>query len=197
MGQARDARLAGAVRRYHTWPTIQQQTDAEHCWNVARILLAIWPDAPRSIIVNTLFHDIGEVAAGDTPYPAKKDDPVLADRLEAAENTARDEMEFWGVPKYIASGFHCEEYAFQLAEFIEVLEFALLEIQLGNKHGVDIIQHMLTHLNLLLSVKASLSADVWHRVQDNAQKYILRRLEEHKRIMVGERLEVAGHVVQS
>ena len=82
-----DARMAGDVRRYHTWPVHHQQTIAHHSWNVARILLEIWPDAPRSAIVYAITHDLGEVGTGDIPFPIKRENPdlkAIMDRLEHA-----------------------------------------------------------------------------------------------------------------
>ncbi len=72
-----DPRQAGLVRRYHTWAVTRDQTVAEHSWQVARVLLAIWPDVPRHLIIHCLTHDLGERAGGDLPYPVKRDSAIL------------------------------------------------------------------------------------------------------------------------
>src|SRR5947208_2732904 len=83
-----DPRRAGRVLRYHTWPHIRPQTVAEHGWQVARILLAWWPSASQELVNHCLFHDVGEVAAGDVPFPAKRDDEALRRTHDSTEMDA-------------------------------------------------------------------------------------------------------------
>lgn len=130
-----DPRRAGLVRRYHTWPRINDQQVDGHSWQNIRILLAIWPDAPRRLLVYAMFHDVGEVATGDVPYPTKNLDPILQEKFDAAECEAHLAMhETFLVPKPVAiSDF--ERLVFKTCEFIEMWEYGLHEQNLGNRYA--------------------------------------------------------------
>lgn len=77
-------RNGGVTRRYHTWNVIQQQTVAEHSFNVA--LLVYWlsmdeglklPGIRIPLIMAALTHDMAERVMGDIPAPAKRAMPGL------------------------------------------------------------------------------------------------------------------------
>lgn len=128
-----DPRRAGGVLRYHTWPHLKPQTVAEHSWNVARILLAIWPEAPTHILREALFHDIGEIASGDAPYPSKKNNPKFGEEHDKLEDSARLAMCLpWRVPPP-ADLSPEEKVVLKLAHFIEMMEWAYDELTLGNQ----------------------------------------------------------------
>lgn len=62
----------GEVVRYHAeGSTVRKQSVAEHTWRVLIILLHLWPDTPRDVILATLYHDVPEVFTGDTPATVK------------------------------------------------------------------------------------------------------------------------------
>ena len=128
-----DPRVAGQITRYHTWPRTRDQSVGEHTWQVMRILLAVWPECPRRLLTHAMFHDVGEMA-GDIPYPFKRNDPVLKDRMDAAEAGVRAEMAVWGVPPTVVMS-HYEERVFKTCEFIDMWECGLHEMNLGNKYG--------------------------------------------------------------
>lgn len=129
-----DPRMAGGIRRWHIFPVIQQQTVAEHGWNVARILLAMWPEAPREMIVEALFNDTGEIATGDPPSTLKQRHPVLRDMYSKMEHDARVSMALpWGLPAPLTAK---NEWArcLKMADMIEMMEYAASEIMLGNRY---------------------------------------------------------------
>lgn len=135
-----DPRRSGQVTRYHTWPRLREQNVADHSWNVARILIAIWPECPRTMIYHALFHDIGEVAAGDPPYPSKKLNPALGTEHKKVEEAAYLRMVApWGVPPpaYPDTAQHA---AFKLAEFIEMMEWAHDEVEMGNRKAWPVLK---------------------------------------------------------
>lgn len=81
--------LAGSVQRYHVHAAgLFPQSVAEHSWRVAALLLRLWPDAPRRLIVAALAHDLGEWFSGDVPYPAKAAVGGLKATLDALEDDA-------------------------------------------------------------------------------------------------------------
>jgi len=130
-----DPRWAGQVTRYHTWPRIREQSVGEHSWQVMRILLAIWPDAPRHMLLHCLTHDVGEMVSGDPPYPVKKNNPVLKEEMDRIERDAHLSMCIpWSFPP--PSSLTENEYKiFKLCEFIEMWEWAIFEMDLGNSHA--------------------------------------------------------------
>lgn len=135
----RDPRWGGNVRRYHTWPTIQEQSVASHSWNVVRLLLVLWPDAPQPVLVAALLHDVGEVEAGDPPYPSKRDYPELKighDRAEYNVHVAMSEP--WLLPAPIIVDDHSRTLV-KLADMMEMWEFGIAEVELGNRHGQIIV----------------------------------------------------------
>ena len=91
-----DPRMAGEIARYHTELTLRPQSVASHSWNVARILLAVWPETPRHLLVEALMHDVGEVFAGDSPSPAKWAHPPLKLAVDEVEDTTRLAMVLGG-----------------------------------------------------------------------------------------------------
>jgi 5'-deoxynucleotidase YfbR-like HD superfamily hydrolase len=134
-----DPRRAGQVTRYHTWPRLREQSVGEHSWQVARVLLAIWPAAPRRLLVHCVTHDIGETVAGDPPYPVKALNPDLKTACDRIEGAAHDMMAMtWMLPVRLALPEH-ERAAFKLAEFIEMWEWGLFELSMGNSNAALVV----------------------------------------------------------
>lgn len=165
-----DPRLAGEIKRWHIFPVIQQQTVAEHSWNVARILLAICPDADRDLVLEALFNDTGEIATGDPPTTLKQRDPVLRDMYSRMEHGARIAMVLpWGLPpprKLVNE----ETRILKMADMIEMMEYAASEIMLGNRHMRPIFirlrEWVMTEVDNLPSWAADRAADyVSHRLR--------------------------------
>lgn len=126
-----DPSLAGQVARWHTTPTSRAQSVGEHSWQVARILLAIWPEAPQPVLKEALFHDVGEINVGDTPYFAKANPPVRA-ALHALERTTRLRMTIpWGVPFPPVLDEHALHWL-DVAHAIADWEFIFQECVMGN-----------------------------------------------------------------
>ena len=67
---------AGLTTRWHTNPWLAQTCDRldGHQGRVARIILALWPDASRDLIIAALTHDDGEYITGDIPATFGKTD---------------------------------------------------------------------------------------------------------------------------
>ncbi len=179
MIESRDPRTAGDVLRYHTWRTIQQQTNAAHSWQVARILLAIWPSAPREVLIQTLMHDIGEVVSGDLPYPVKRENPDLkaaCDRIETAAHLAMCAP--WGVPPPQVLTNEARA-VIKLAEYLEMAEFGMVEEQLGNVHGTLIVSRCLEAVNELCN---SLR-EAYPSVVDRSIWYLDHRSRYHRNLL--------------
>ena len=149
-------RRAGLVKRYHVWPVIHGQDVASHTWQLMRIMLALCPDCPRELLVYAMVHDIGEVLTGDVPYPVKAGSAALREAVDDLDALACDRMsETFLTP-------HCERYVpevlcpggltktfFKMCEMLEMWEFGLHEVNLGNRYAAAVAQRCWAHAVLL------------------------------------------------
>lgn len=67
----------GHIKRWHNVNTVRQQTVAEHCFMVVVIAMELQSQLGGEVdwgrmITAAIFHDMPEVAGGDTPTPAKR-----------------------------------------------------------------------------------------------------------------------------
>jgi hypothetical protein len=130
-----DPQHAGRIRRYHTFPHVAEQDIAAHSQNVLRILLAIWPDCPRHLLIHGVVHDLGEIGSGDAPMYAKRNHPSLKPMLDRIEyNTHLNMCLPWFLPPpQELTPF--EKAIFKLAEIIEIFERSWYEFNLGNNYA--------------------------------------------------------------
>lgn len=119
---------AGAVTRWHTWPTIKPQDLATHSWGVAMIVAQIAPGR-HDLLLPALAHDLAESYTGDSPYTVKRDSPELKEILNFLEdefNTSHD------LPRYNAlEGL--DAHILKWADMYELYLYANREFQLGNQ----------------------------------------------------------------
>jgi 5'-deoxynucleotidase YfbR-like HD superfamily hydrolase len=159
-----DTRLSGQIHRYHTWPTIGKQTIADHCWQILRIYLSIADNIDDHMILHIMFHDIGETAIGDLPYPVKSENHKLKEQLDFIEQKSRyTQLEFWGAFKSVLLT-KADEKLFKDIELMEMAEFGMDQMCLGNSYGYIVADRCL------------------HKVYDNEPceslvLYIIRRLD--------------------
>src|SRR6516164_2405457 len=92
-----DTRLAGQVRRYHTWPILRGQSIAEHCWQLTRIYLSVAAGTPDvNMLLHIQTHDIGEHFTGDIPYPVKSRHPELKRHMDYLEQMSQvAQTQYW------------------------------------------------------------------------------------------------------
>lgn len=174
MSHAPDPRLAGQVARWHTHPVSRQESVAEHSWNVARLVLAIYPAASRELIVESLMHDIGEGVTGDTPGMAKQMSSGLRYSLEALSTEARRNMVApWSIPEeeFLTKN---EYTVLKLADLLDTWEKGVQEMSQGNMlGGRDIVQWTRSQIEARLSEIGEGHAlrDTYHAVRG----YMARR----------------------
>jgi hypothetical protein len=136
---AEDPRVALQLTRYHSWPRLRDQSVGEHSCQIMRILLTVWPDCPRRVLVHAVTHDMGEMA-GDIQYPYKLKYPELKPLMDRVEGDVRVVMgETIGMPPETVLSEY-ERRVFKLVEFIEMWEYGLHEIGLGNAYARVIAQ---------------------------------------------------------
>lgn len=165
-----DPRHGLQVRRYHTWRVLQTQTTGEHSAQIMRIMLTVWPDVPRHMLVHAVLHDIGEMA-GDLPYPVKRNDPELKERMTRAELRVHKKMS----EKFMLPGPVClteqENYFFKFCEYLEMWEHCLQERNMGNRYATVMSTRMLIAASTLMG-KLS------HEIQERARRYVELRQEQ-------------------
>lgn len=143
MNLAEDPRAAGEIRRYHTWAVHRDQSVGEHTWQIMRILLTIWPAAPRNVMVHGVIHDMGEMA-GDIQYPFKNLFPELRAGSDKAENHVREmQRKTLGAPILTHPLSPFEHHVFKACDNLEMWEFGLREGNMGNRYGKIVSNRMM------------------------------------------------------
>jgi len=186
MNLVNDPRAAGQVRRYHTWAVIKDQSVAEHTWQIMRILLTIWPAAPRNVLVYALAHDMGEMA-GDIQYPFKLMFTELKTGSEKAENHVRHEQRaHFGAPLEAHPLSKFERYVFKACDNLEMWEYGIRELNMGNKYANIIVTRMRSaiaeNMNNIYSLKETQQAQQNPDVIANIQKYMKTRIQMESEI---------------
>lgn len=85
----------GFAQRYATNPDLARhgQTLGHHQWGVATLLLALFPDCRKEVLVEALLHDTGEPGVGcDMAARAKRCYPDIATALAMAEYIERRQI---------------------------------------------------------------------------------------------------------
>jgi len=85
----------GFAQRYATNPDLARhgQTLGHHQWGVATLLLTLFPDCRKEVLVEALLHDTGEPGVGcDMAAPAKRRYPEIATALAMAEYIERRQI---------------------------------------------------------------------------------------------------------
>lgn len=136
------SRYAGMVKRYHAWPTIQQQTVADHTFHVLRIYMELFGAPNPAVLEHIVNHDLGELTAGDTPFPAKRIVPGLREAAEAAEKLGLEQQQKW-LPDLTPA----EMTKFKIADLLEMWEFATVELKMGNCLAGPIVQNIIHYMS--------------------------------------------------
>lgn len=129
-----DPRVALQLTRYHSWPRIRDQSNGEHSCQILRILLTVWPDCPRRMLVHAVTHDMGEMA-GDIQHPYKQKYPALKPMMDGIEADVKGVMgRGLGMPPMCALSRY-EQDVFKICEYVEMWEYGLHEMGLGNQYA--------------------------------------------------------------
>lgn len=174
-------RMAGRVRRYHTWPTVQRETTvAEHTWQVLRIWFELYGEPSPGITVAILLHDVGEGKTGDLPHMVKREHPDLRAKLVEIEKDYVGELveniQWSDMPTRVPHVYDWDKLRIKMCDLIEAAEFALDEYHLGSR----------TYQHILHNVRGAFEEEVaGHRVGDSDHPHVQRardRLAEIERL---------------
>jgi hypothetical protein len=138
------ARIGGGVKRYHTWPVHQMQTVADHSYHCIRIWCQIFGPPSPDVTVYFIWHDVGEMVTGDLPYPVKRDHPMLKEIADQIELQAVKDMR--GTPVHLDD---LDKLRTKVADLLEMHEFGIHELHLGNRYAEPIAADTMTNVLLL------------------------------------------------
>lgn len=126
------------ITRFATAPRSAKESVAEHSFYVASYVLKLSYyynfDVVKAISL-ALLHDYAEAYISDVPHPIKKQNPVLEEALDKAEEKVLVEHLSSEMAKLIShfnNGDTPEGLVCQLADVISVVTYAKYELELGN-----------------------------------------------------------------
>lgn len=126
----------GCVKRYHTKPTIRENTVGQHSFGVAMFcyLLAGESTTPH-LLLAALSHDLAEQVTGDISSPTKRKYPDLAAKVQELEYELLGENNlFW--EEHALSKEEVE--TLKLADCLDGMMFCISERSLGNASIADV-----------------------------------------------------------
>jgi hypothetical protein len=141
-----NARFAGLVDRYHTWPVNRGQTNGEHTWQVMRIWYQIFGPLTTEESTAAIWHDGGELYTGDLPGMIKAEAPALKPVLDRLE---RQQVEDMGGPNRTFNPTERTLLRLKVCDLIDVLEFGRLECLQGNRLAEPIVKFALDKLGVI------------------------------------------------
>ena len=131
----------GAVKRYHSLFTVQQQTVAAHSFRVAMLALILMDSQPRAALLHAaLVHDLAEAHTGDIPAQVKVA-LGLTERFAELENNLLDNCGLAPLTLTVT-----EQRALKLADCLDGVLFCNEEIALGNSKMLEIRERYLSYI---------------------------------------------------
>lgn len=121
------------TKRYHVVPTIHTETIGHHSHMVASLLVLLYPDCKRNVIIAALFHDLAECMTGDIPSPSKRFmGKEFIDKLDALEEKVfiDNEVVFPELSKE-------EKHQLKVCDILAGMVRCHYETALGNNHIIE------------------------------------------------------------
>jgi len=134
---------AGLVRRYHTEPIPIIQTNSQHQWGVAVILLHIAKSGPyvdmEKLRCAALLHDVPERIAGDMPAPFKWSNPEISKMLDVFELEMAKQFD---IHHHVTGLTEEEASLLKLADYLEAASFSYSIYRQGVQFGLQIFHNL-------------------------------------------------------
>lgn len=136
-----ELRMAGHVKRWHTWPTIRPQTVAQHSHAAAMLLWQVYPDASQEMLMAMLVHDLPEVSTGDVPAHVKWASPEITAVLDAMEQSWLEDnaLDFELTPLETSILKFCDSF--------ELMLWCIEELKMGNRYMERVIKVIAARLD--------------------------------------------------
>ena len=142
----RSVAMAGRTKRYHTWPTIKEQTVGHHSWRIAMIYIQLFGTPRAEVLEYILKHDLGELFAGDVPFYAKRRCADLKEALNKAEK-----LGLAGLGLSLPDLFPEEWQKFKVSDLWEMYENGYIEFHMGNQYGIIVSNNIMEALKGMIS----------------------------------------------
>lgn len=121
--------FAGHVRRFHSVPTIRDNTVGHHSWGVAQLCwLLTEGKCSANLLYYALNHDVAELVVGDVPAPTKRSAPGLKEAMDRLEDQVLTENGIT-LPDLTPDEFN----TFKLADYMDGMMNCIFEKNLGNR----------------------------------------------------------------
>ena len=137
---------AGRVKRWHTREIKGMQNVADHTWGMMHCYYCVFGPPDRDTLIEMLYHDLGEISTGDTPYHSKKRSPRLKAILDEEERAAREEI----IPE-LAEMDDSMPWRVKFCDLADARNFMMVQHLLGNLMArrtiIDCVAAMLAHLD--------------------------------------------------
>lgn len=118
--QTMNALRSGMVMRYHAQPDIPCQSNAEHMWGVAVLMLKFYGvEISIEALAAALTHDCGEADVGDIPSPTKCKIPEIRELIKRLEHESLNELGF----NFEADLHQSEKHALKICDVLEGLHY--------------------------------------------------------------------------
>lgn len=163
---------AGNVLRYSSWPTIQQQTVGNHCWQVYRIYCDIFGMPRADVAYYIMHHDSAELITGDPPFPVKRDNPDLKAAFQRVEVEANERL---GVKMPCLTVQELDQV--KVCDLLEMTVFGMSEREMGNLLAIPIINR--TSEAALKLAEQKLPLDSFRTVE----QYVAKISSRHRKVM--------------
>lgn len=126
-------RYAGDVKRLHT-ARIEPQSLAHHQWNVALLLMIVYPDYSKAAMAVALTHDLAELDTGDVPANAKWAEPTLEKALQKLEQRFIDRN---ALPDKNSLSLK-ERGILKWCDGAELLLYCTEQVAAGNRYAIEV-----------------------------------------------------------
>lgn len=150
------SRLAGLVKRWHTWPMLREQTNAEHTWQVMRLHWEIFGPMSPEVSTAILWHDGGEMQGGDVPFPTKARNPDLKaghDRVEQETIAAMlTPVQAAQLRTQLDLVDQTARWRIKVCDLLEMWEHGGLEMAMGNTLAAPIVHDTEAALEAMLAM---------------------------------------------
>lgn len=133
------------IKRYSNIPKLHEESVAEHGFFVAAIVLDLYNDFKFNLqeaLTIAISHDMTEMELNDCPHIIKKKYPEIARAYEICERAVADTLPpivKWGAEAFDRTPLTIEAKVVHLADAMQCLQFAQVEVGLGNKGYMQIV----------------------------------------------------------
>ena len=144
--------------RWHTEPGVDSQDVGNHSWGVAVMVHHLyWPKIPPGkVLLEALYHDIGERSVGDITAPAKWRSPELRDVVHEIETAQREYLQVSTEELGLTAR---EIQMVRAADMMDTVARSYVQRRRGDLDAEDIFSRLLQYY-ATLSFSGSLGEDV-------------------------------------